>query len=81
MTAPGTPAGEPRAPRAAVGALALVAVCCGGHALLLAGLGGVAIGGAVGIGAGVLAAVVIVIGVIVGKRRGASCRIEREAAS
>lgn len=54
----------------------MVAVCCGGHALVLGALGGVALGGAFGIGVGALAAVVLVAAVIVvRRRRAASCAV------
>lgn len=56
------------------GVLAMVAVCCGGHAIILGALGGVALGGVFGIGAGALAAVVLVAAlIVVRRRRAAAC--------
>lgn len=51
------------------GAVAMVVVCCGGHALLLGVLGGVALGSLLGIGAGVLAAALLVVVVVAVRRR------------
>ncbi|MDP9384487.1 MAG: hypothetical protein M3P50_04520 [Actinomycetota bacterium] len=69
---------EPRTGLAAgvfsTGMLAMVVVCCGGHALLLGALGGLAFGSVLGIGGGVLAAVVLVAAVlIIRRRRAAAC--------
>ncbi len=56
------------------GLLAVVAVCCGGHAVLLGALGGLALGGLFGVGAGALGAVLLVAGfVVVRRRRVAAC--------
>ncbi len=60
------------------GLLAMLVVCCGGHALVLAALGGLALGSVLGIGAGVLAAVLLVAGVVVMRRRRAACTLPRE---
>jgi hypothetical protein len=72
MTQPSKQSGGPQAPWAAVGAIALVALCCGGHALLLGALGSVALGSVLGAGAGVLVAVVIVTALVVTRRRRAA---------
>lgn len=79
MAPPSKELNGPRSPWVAAGAMALVALCCGGHALLLGALGSVALGGAFGIGAGVLAAVAFA-GALVGirRRQTASCRAETE---
>ena len=79
MARPGKQFGGAQTPWAPVGAMALVAVCCGVHALLLGALGSVALGSAFGVGAGVLAAVLFA-GALVGirRRRTASCRAETE---
>ncbi len=58
------------------GMLAMVVVCCGGQALVLGGLGGLAFGSVLGIGAGVLAAVVVVaVVVVMRRRRAAACAV------
>ena len=54
------------------GMLAMVVVCCGGQALLLGGLGGLAFGSVLGLGAGVLAAVGLVAAVFMVRRRRAA---------
>jgi len=51
------------------GAVAMVAICCGGHALALGLLGGLALGSVLGIGAGALAAALLVAGILVLRRR------------
>lgn len=61
------------------GPLRCLVVCCGGQALALGALGGLALGSVLGIGAGVLAAVLLVAGVIVMRRRRATaCAPPRE---
>lgn len=56
------------------GVLAMVAVCCGGHTIILGALGGAALGGVFGVGIGALAAVVLVAAlVVVRRRRAATC--------
>jgi hypothetical protein len=52
-----------------MGTLAMVVVCCGGQALALGALGGLAFGSAFGVGAGALAALLLVAGIIVIRRR------------
>ncbi|MBA2637385.1 MAG: hypothetical protein H0U79_04035 [Solirubrobacterales bacterium] len=54
------------------GMMTMVVVCCGGQALAVGALGGLALGGALGVGAGVLAAVLLVVGVVAMRRRRAS---------
>jgi len=79
MTPPGNSTSGPQTGLAAAGATALVAICCGGHLLVLGALGGLAVGGALGIGAGVLAVVLVVGGVVaVRRRRAAACRVEAD---
>ena len=64
------------------GLLAVVAVCCAGHTLVLGALGGLALGGLVGLGAGVLGAVVLVAGLlVVRRRRAAACAAPRKGTS
>lgn len=60
------------------GLLAMLVVCCGGHALVLGALGGLALGSVLGIGAGVLAAVLLVAGIVVMRRRRAACALPGE---
>lgn len=61
------------------GLLAVVAVCCGAHTLLLGALGGLALGGLMGVGAGALGAVVLVAGILfVRRRRAVACATARE---
>ncbi len=61
------------------GLLAMLVVCCGGHALALGVLGGLTFGGLLGLGAGALAAVLLVAGaVVVRRRRAAACTLPRE---
>lgn len=68
----------PRGSLAAAGAMGLVALCCGGHVLVLGALGGLALGTTLGIGAGVLTAVVSVTAlVVIRRRRAVTC--ERKA--
>ena len=61
--------------RTAAGATALVALCCGGHALVLGAFGSVALGSVLGLGAGVLAAAVLLAAalVVIRRRWTASC--------
>jgi len=51
------------------GAVAMVVVCCRGHALALGVLGGLALGSVIGIGAGALAAALLVAGILMVRRR------------
>jgi hypothetical protein len=77
MTRSSKQSGGPQTPWTAAGAMALVVLCCGGHALLLGALGGVALGSVLGIGAGVLAAVLFAAAVFgLRRRRAASCRTD-----
>ena len=66
-------------PLAAAGAMALVALCCGGHALALGTLGGIALGNVLGIAAGLLAAMVTTATLIAIRRcRAARDRVEAD---
>lgn len=79
MAAPIKRPDGPRTPWAAAGAMTLVALCCGAHALLLGALGSVALGSVLGVGAGVLAAVLFAVALVgIRRRRTASCRAEPE---
>lgn len=80
MTPAGKRSGGPQAGRAAAGAMALVAVCCSGHLLVLGAIGGLALGGALGIGAGALAAVLVVAAavVVLRRRRGATYDVKAD---
>lgn len=61
------------------GMLAMVVVCCGGQALVLGALGGLALGSVLGVGAGALAVVLGVVGFIVmRRRRAAACALPPE---
>ena len=66
---------------AAAGAMALVAVCCGAHLLLLGALGGLAVGSMPGVGAGALAAVLVVVAAVVSvrRRRASACEAHGDA--
>lgn len=59
------------------GAVAMVVVCCGVHALLLGVLGGVALGSMLGIAVGIVAAVLLAVGIVVVRRRrkNAACAV------
>ena len=63
------------------GTVAMVVVCCGGHALLLGVLGGVALGSVLGIGPGVLAVVLLSVVIVAVRRRrtGAAWAVPRAA--
>ncbi len=62
------PRGRGSGPALGVGGLVMV-VCCGGHLLVLAGLGGLAVGTVVGVLGGVLAAMLLIAVVVVMRRR------------
>lgn len=79
MAPPSKQAHGTQTPWAAAGAMAVVALCCGGHAVLLGALGGVALGGVLGVGAGVLAAVVLAAALVgLRRRRAGSCATDPE---
>ena len=62
---------------AALGVGGLVmAVCCGGHLLVLAALGGLAVGTVVGVLGGVLAATLLIAVVVVMRRRRATAECD-----
>lgn len=63
---------------AELGVLAMAFVCCGGHALVLGALGGMALGSMLGIGAGLLGALLLAGGLVVMRRRRAGiCAVPR----
>lgn len=65
------------------GAVAMLVVCCAGHALVLGVLGGVALGSVLGVGAGALAAALLGVGIVMLRRRrkDASCAVPGVARS
>ena len=64
---------------AELGVLAMAVLCCGGQALVLGALGGLALGSVLGVGAGALAVVLGVVGFIVmRRRRAAACALPPE---
>lgn len=59
------------------GAVAMVVVCCGGHAVVLGIIGGVALGSVLSIGAGALATAVLIVAIIAVRRhhKRAACAV------
>ncbi len=67
---------------AAAGAMALVAVCCGAHVVVLGALGGLTVGSTLGIGAGALAAVLLTAAAVLvvrGRKGAAACEASANA--